>query len=127
MRPLPLHAISHRFVVALHLAITLLVAAPLFAAACEGHTSAPVAGAGGLLVYHQITDLVEESGFISSPVLSADGTRAAFGYRIEDPDNATYGWNRIYVVNADGTGLTKVDDYERFRFTEPIVDISADG
>jgi hypothetical protein len=103
------------------------LAAPLFAAASDVHPSVTLGGNGGLLVFHQITDLVEESEFIASPVLSAGGTRAAFGFGIDDPENGTYGWNRIYVVNADGSGLTKVDDYERNLFTEPMVDISADG
>jgi hypothetical protein len=124
MRSLHANHISRRFVVALHLSMTLLLAAPVLAAAGNGGSAGPVED-GGLLVYHQITDLVEESGYIASPVLSADGSRAAFGYRIDTPEH--YGWNRIYVVNADGTGLTKIDDYQRYRFTDPIVDVSADG
>src|SRR5205823_142880 len=59
------------------------------------------------------------------PVLSGSGNRAAFAMApgTEDPARP----NRIFVVNADGSGLHEVDSYTSFVFFGSLVDISADG
>jgi hypothetical protein len=75
------------------------------------------------LVYHEITSLT--TPFSDNPVLSADGARAAFAVAPGTGDPATP--NRIFVVNADGTGLREVDAYKTLCFCGSDLDISADG
>src|SRR5436305_2037196 len=70
----------------------------------------PAVGAGSIvrtMVYHEFTSLT--TPFSDNPVLSADGSRAAFTVAPGTGDPATP--NRIYVVNTDGTGLREVDAY----------------
>ena len=59
------------------------------------------------------------------PVLSSDGSRAVFAVAPGTGDPAKP--NRIYVVNADGTGLREVDAYQTLCYCGSIVDISANG
>lgn len=109
--------------------------------AAHGHTAAGMDGEPGLgnppgegageavplgtllrtLVYHEIplVGLTGVDAYNRSMVLSANGNRIAFqrGY---DP-------NTIYVVNADGTGLTLVDAYTPTCYCNSGIDISQDG
>ncbi|HWQ32963.1 MAG TPA: BACON domain-containing carbohydrate-binding protein [Blastocatellia bacterium] len=78
------------------------------------------------LVYHQITS--QTSGITvnsGSPVLSASGNRAVFAISPGSGDPNTP--NRIFVVNADGTGERQVDAYTTLCFCSSQADISADG
>jgi hypothetical protein len=81
--------------------------------------------AAGPLVYHQITNLTEGSGFLGYPVLSADGTRAVFSDAPGTGDPETP--NRIFTIAPDGSGMTEVDSYVPLCFCNAIVDISGDG
>ena len=54
------------------------------------------------------TRLTNDPAFDSSPVFSPDGTRIAF---LSDRDKIDNGWNyndKIYVMNADGSGQTRL-------------------
>jgi hypothetical protein len=75
------------------------------------------------LVYHEITTLTD--GISPNPILSASGNRAVFTVSPGSGDPARP--NRIFVVNADGTGLREVDSYTTKCFCGSMVDISADG
>ncbi|HZS06074.1 MAG TPA: Ig-like domain-containing protein [Blastocatellia bacterium] len=79
------------------------------------------------LVHHQITSFAGNfnTGTGQAPVLSANGNRAVYAMApgTEDPANP----NRIFVINADGTGVQQVDSYTTLCFCGSQVDISADG
>ena len=78
------------------------------------------------LVYHQITNLGEDNlTGVGFPVLSADGTTAVFSDAPGTGDDINP--NRIFTVNADGTGLTEVDAYKTSCYCGALVDISSDG
>jgi Tol biopolymer transport system component len=86
----------------------------------------PAVGAGSIvrtMVYHEFTSLT--APFSDNPVMSANGTRAAFAVAPGTGDPATP--NRIFVVNTDGTGLREVDFYTTLCFCGSDLDISADG
>lgn len=80
---------------------------------------------GDLFVYHQITNLPEETGTLGYPVLSGDGTTAVFTEAPGTGDPATP--NRIFTINADGSGMTEVDSYTSLCYCGSSVDISSDG
>jgi hypothetical protein len=80
---------------------------------------------GTLYVYHQITNFPEQTGSVGYPVLSADGATAAFTNAPGTGDPATP--NRIYTINADGSGMTEVDSYVPLCYCGSMVDISNDG
>jgi hypothetical protein len=90
-------------------------------------TAAPVSAevAGDLYVYHQITDLPEETGSVGFPVLSGDGTTAVFTEAPGTGDPATP--NRIFTILADGSGQTEVDSYVSLCYCGSTADISNDG
>src|SRR3989442_12417797 len=75
------------------------------------------------IVYRQITDF--QSGisptYIPRMKMSADGSKIIFAAEAK----------RIFTINADGTGLIRVFDYEDFRTgcpcIDPYIDISDDG
>lgn len=75
------------------------------------------------LVYHQVTD--GTASITDVGVISADGSRIAFPIAHGTGDPATP--NRIYAVNADGTGLAEVDSYQSLCFCESKVAISRNG
>lgn len=78
-------------------------------------------------VHHEITRLPSSPnvGGGQGPVLSSDGSRAVFAVAPGTGDPAKP--NRIYVVNADGSGLREVDAYQTLCFCGSLVDISANG
>lgn len=76
-------------------------------------------------VYHQITNLPEETGSLAYPVLSGDGTTAVFSVAPGTGDPATP--NRIYTIGSDGSGMAEVDSYVPLCFCGALVDISNDG
>ena len=73
------------------------------------------------LAYHQLTNFTSQPGVHTKgnipAILSADGSRAAFLVGASPA--------RVYVINADGTGLREVDTHPGGWYTN--VDISADG
>ena len=79
------------------------------------------------LVHHQITSLTSNFSTSTggSPVFSASGNRAVFTISPGSGDPANP--NRIFVINADGTGQQQVDSYTPLCFCGSQVDISADG
>ncbi len=89
--------------------------------------TSPVAAqsTGDLFVYHQITNLPEETGTLGYPVLSGDGTTGVFTEAPGSGDPATP--NRIFTIAADGSGMTEVDSYTSLCFCGSLVDISNDG
>jgi dipeptidyl aminopeptidase/acylaminoacyl peptidase len=101
--------------------------APLFATQpAAGAAAAPLAEMH-TLAYHQITawsaaanDRGEEA-----PILSDDGQRIAFARApgTEDPANP----NRIFLINADGSGEREIDAYTTFCYCGSLIDLSADG
>lgn len=110
--------------------LVLLLAALLLSPQSGRGTAAQQAGdaaddAAGLLVYHQITDLSEESVGVGYPVLSADGSTAVFADAPGSGDPATP--NRIFVVGTQGGEPTQVDAYQTLCFCASLVDISDDG
>ncbi len=80
---------------------------------------------GDWLVYHQITNLPEETGGLGFPVLSGDGTTAVFSEAPGTADPATP--NRIFTIAADGSDMAEVDSYVPLCFCGALVDISTDG
>ena len=87
--------------------------------------SASAQSTGSWFVYHQITNLPEETGSLGYPVLSGDGTTAVFTEAPGTGDPATP--NRIFTIAADGSGMTEVDSYVPLCFCGALVDISTDG
>lgn len=89
--------------------------------------SAGMAGkeSSGLLVYHQITDVETDSTSVGQPMLSGDGSTAAFtdAPASGDPEFP----NRIYTIGFDGDGLTEVDAYTPLCYCSSQVAISDDG
>jgi dipeptidyl aminopeptidase/acylaminoacyl peptidase len=86
----------------------------------------------GTLAYHQLTAWSTTSlpGYIPDyleqvPILSDDGERIAFG--VHPGEGAADPRNRIYVLNADGTGQREVDAYPFFCFCGSMIDLNADG
>jgi hypothetical protein len=71
------------------------------------------------LVYHQITSETESITDVAA--ISADGSRIAF------PIAPSGSPNRIFVVNADGSGRQQVDSYQPMCGCGSKVAISADG
>lgn len=72
------------------------------------------------LAYHQLTSFTSLPGVYTgkrASMLSADGSRAAFVVKGAP--------SRVYVINADGTGLRELDTLPGD--WAPAVDISADG
>lgn len=84
-----------------------------------------------LLAYHQISAWTVGPDVSSGgppdvlPVLSDDGQRIVFTRAPGTMDPATP--NRIFVVNADGSGEVEVDAYPSLCGCSSVVDISADG
>lgn len=76
-------------------------------------------------VYHQITNLPEETGSVGYPVLSGGGTTAVFSVAPGTGDPATP--NRIFTIGSDGSGMTEVDSYVPLCFCGALVDINNDG
>lgn len=89
--------------------------------------TAPVSAqtTGDLYVYHQITNLPEETGTLGYPVLSGDGATAVFTEAPGTADPATP--NRIFTILADGAGQTEVDSYVSLCYCGSTADISSDG
>jgi hypothetical protein len=93
----------------------------------------PVAAAPPLadirtLAYHQLTQWTTAVNDRSeeSPLLSDDGQRIAFARApgaVDDPANP----NRIFVMNADGSGEREVDAYPPLCGCGSLIDLSADG
>jgi hypothetical protein len=110
---------SSRRPVRVALALALMV--PLI----TSRASAQPGATPDLLVYHQITDLGDETVGVGGPEISADGTRIVFTDAPGSGDPALP--NRILVIDADGAGLTEVDSYQPKCFCASLVDISADG
>jgi hypothetical protein len=84
------------------------------------------------LAYHQLTGwqtpLFErgiEVGGETAPILSDDGQRIAFGNH--PGEGAADPRNRIFVINANGTGEREVDAYPFLCFCASMIDLSADG
>ncbi len=78
------------------------------------------------LVMHQITSLTGTiTNWRRSFALSGDGSRVAFA--IAPGTETATNPNRIYVINADGTGQREVDNYVTGCFCGSSVDISGDG
>lgn len=84
------------------------------------------------LGYHQLTAWSAEQlpGYIpdypeQTPILSDDGQRIAFG--VHPGEGAADPRNRIYVLNADGSGQREVDAYPFLCFCGSMIDLSADG
>lgn len=79
------------------------------------------------LVHHEITRFAKDVRFSNGfgPVLSASGNRIVYFNAPGDETDDRY--NDIFVVNADGTGLRRVDSYKQNCSCGAIVDISADG
>ncbi|HET9662467.1 MAG TPA: hypothetical protein VFP05_19220, partial [Thermomicrobiales bacterium] len=80
---------------------------------------------GSWFVYHQITNLPEETGTLGYPVLSGDGATAVYSVAPGTGDLATP--NRIYTIGSDGSNRTEVDSYVSLCFCASSVDISNDG
>ncbi len=78
------------------------------------------------LVHHEITRFTRQYNFNNGwwPVLSANGNRVVL---MDAPGPEPQRTNHIYVMNADGTGLTQVDSYVQLCACGGIVDLSADG
>ncbi|TXG87681.1 MAG: hypothetical protein E6R14_00840 [Thermomicrobiales bacterium] len=87
--------------------------------------SASAQATGNWFVYHQITNFPEGTGGLGYPVLSGDGTTAAYAVAPGTQDPATP--NRIFTINADGSSAAEVDSYVPLCFCGSIVDISNDG
>lgn len=79
------------------------------------------------LVYHQLTALTPDTrtGGDEAPLLSDDGQRIVFG--THPGEFAADPRNRIFVLNADGTGQREVDVYPFLCFCGSMLDLSADG
>jgi hypothetical protein len=80
------------------------------------------------LVYHQLTQWTTPTNTRGeeAPILSEDGQRIAFARAPgakEDPANP----NRIFVMNADGSGEQEVDAYTALCGCGALIDLSADG
>ena len=101
------------------LVLLVLIGAASISPAARAQSPAPT------LVYHQITNLNEGSGYLGFPVLSADGARGVFSDAPGTGDPATP--NRIYTIASDGSAMTEVDSYVPLCFCGAIVDISGDG
>jgi hypothetical protein len=110
----------------LALTLTLSLLAPIFGRGVAADFEV-AAEQGDLPGVRQVTNRPDGSARIASPVLSADGRVAAFGVHEPSPDRATFGWNRLHLLNADGSGLTEVDAYQTPCSCPPILDLSADG
>jgi hypothetical protein len=115
MRPLSTHV---------PVGVVLLLVAQLLLPALSA-PPASAQSAGSWFVYHQITNLPEETGSLGYPVLSGDGTAAVFTEAPGTGDPATP--NRIFTIAADGSGMTEVDSYVPLCFCGALVDISNDG
>jgi Abnormal spindle-like microcephaly-assoc'd, ASPM-SPD-2-Hydin len=101
----------------------------------HGSITAPLTGTGvtapssniiRTLVHHEITRFTRQYNFDNGwwPVLSANGNRVVL---MDAPGPEPQRTNHIYVMNADGTGLTQVDSYVQLCDCGGIVDLSADG
>jgi Tol biopolymer transport system component len=79
------------------------------------------------LAYHQLTQWTTEANQRGeeAPILSDDGQRIAFARAPGSGDPANP--NRIFVINADGSGEQEVDAYTSLCFCGALIDISADG
>jgi hypothetical protein len=79
------------------------------------------------LAYHQLTQWTTGANQRGeeAPILSDDGQRIAFARApgTGDPANP----NRIFLINADGSGEQEVDAYTSLCFCGALIDISADG
>ena len=75
------------------------------------------------IAYHQISSLIASP--TSAAVMSRNGKTIVFAVAPgnEDPANP----NKIFVVNADGTGLKQVDSYVSRCFCGSMVAVSDDG
>jgi hypothetical protein len=135
MRSLRFVGIRLQAAFAFVVAIALLLTAPGFAAARDLSIGSHLAeavddvefGSPSLLVYHQITAFTDEEGGFMFPVLSGDGTRAAFSRFVVSEDPGVYGTTSIFALSADGTGLSEIDTYETLCSCDALVDISDDG
>lgn len=79
------------------------------------------------MVYHELTAFAANANDRGeqAPILSDDGRRLAFALApgTEDPTKP----NRIFVMNADGSGQREVDSYPSLCFCGSAIDLSADG
>ena len=79
------------------------------------------------LAYHQLTQWTTGANQRGeeAPILSDDGQRIAFARApgTADPANP----NRIFVINADGSGEREVDAYTSLCCCGSMIDLSADG
>jgi dipeptidyl aminopeptidase/acylaminoacyl peptidase len=117
MRPLPIRAIRSGVLFASIAVVAFVLTSPRFAVAA-GRDEQPS--------YGQLTDRPAGSGFISSPVLSADGSTAVYAESPPAPVDPADP-NRIVAVALDDATETEVDAYAPLCACESIVDVSADG
>ena len=79
------------------------------------------------LAYHQLTTWTTGVDSVGerAPILSDDGQTIAFTRDPGSGDPANP--NRIFVMNADGSGEREIDAYQTLCFCGSLIDISADG
>jgi hypothetical protein len=81
-------------------------------------------GAGSaLMVYHELTQRLDGSLPIDSPVLSGDGRRAIWSETPADPKQS----NRVFALDIDGGQPREIDAYQPLCFCLTSVDVSNDG
>src|SRR6478609_4793717 len=102
--------------------VTLLLAMPGISHAAPQTARQSETIVDDTLVYHEITGFTVSptGGGEQAPILSDDGQHIAFGIApgTEDPANP----NRIFVMNADGTGQHEVDSYTTYCFCGSMID-----